>query len=395
MNRRDFLKASALVTAIGVNPLRVDAKEHQEGSKPTIKAYREIGKTGIKMSDISFGAGRLPSGSMMLRAIDAGINYFDTAPDYGASEKNIGEAMPKIKRDKIYIATKFCTPNPYPSHLPLGAKKSDFIASVEGSLKRMNTDYIDFIFVHAIGEMSRDYDKEKKRLLDPEMLSAYERLKKDGKVRFLAVSSHGPNNTELLLLDAIRSGHYDMIMPSFNFMKFPKMMEVIKEAYKNKIGVIAMKTLAGAKDSGISGYPQSAFRWVLKHKEVSGLVVTIKTTADLENYLPASGTPFTRRDQETLNTYARMFSNEYCRTGCNNCGGVCPKGVDIATVMRYRMYFKDYMIEKESMHSYSMLDGKAEECITCTNPVCNTSCPYGLPVRKMLVEAHKDLSFFV
>lgn len=395
MNRRDFLKVSALLTAASAAPVKLEAKEAKDDSKPVIKAYREIGKTGIKMSDISFGAGRLPSGSLMLRAIDAGINYFDTAPDYGASEKNIGDAMPKIKRDKIYIATKFCTPNPYPAHLPLGSKKSDFITSVEGSLKRMKTDYIDFIFVHAIGEMNRDYEKEKKRLFDSEMLSAYETLKKDGKVRFLAVSSHGPNNVEQLLMDAVKSGRYDMIMPSFNFMKFPKMSEVIKEAYKNKVGVIAMKTLAGAKDSGISDYPQSAFKWVLKHQEVSGLVVTFKSTADIENYLPASGSKFTHRDQQILNAYARMFSKEYCRTGCSDCEGLCPSGVDIATIMRYRMYFKDYAAEKESMHSYALLDNKASVCDICTNPVCSKACPYGLPVRDMLVDAHNSLTFVV
>ncbi|MCX8027708.1 MAG: aldo/keto reductase [Thermodesulfovibrionales bacterium] len=394
MNRREFLGAGAVLTVASMMPLDLQAKDDKDNTKPVIKAYKEIGKTGIKMSDISFGAGRAPAASLILRAIDAGINYFDTAPDYGASEKNIGEAMPRIKRDKIYIATKFCTPNPYPSHLPLGSKRADFISSVEQSLSRMKTDYIDFIFVHAIGEMNRDYEKEKKRLFDPEMLSAFEKLKKDGKVRFLAVSSHGPNNTEQLLMDAVKSGKYDMIMPSFNFMKFPKMMDVIKEAYKNKVGVVAMKTLAGAKDSGISDYPQAAFRWVLKHEEVSGLVVSFRTTADLENYLPASGTKYSKRDEHILKTYAKMFSKDYCRTGCNDCSGVCKNGVDIATVLRYRMYFKDYSMEKESMKSYASLDNNASSCLTCEEPTCNRVCPYGLPIKDLLVDAHTSLTFF-
>jgi aryl-alcohol dehydrogenase-like predicted oxidoreductase len=137
-----------------------------------VKSYRNIGKTGLKMSDISFGAGKLSAASMVLRAVDSGINYFDTAPDYGQSEKTLGEAMGRLKRDKVIITSKFCNPMPYPGHLPLGTKKKDYIASVEGSLSRMKTDYLDFIFVHAIGEMNKDFETEKKRLLDNEMLEA-------------------------------------------------------------------------------------------------------------------------------------------------------------------------------------------------------------------------------
>ena len=73
---------------------------------PKINAYRDLGKTGLKISDISLGTGKLPSPSMVLRAIDRGINYMDTAPDYGSSEQYIGEAMNKIQRDKVIIATK-------------------------------------------------------------------------------------------------------------------------------------------------------------------------------------------------------------------------------------------------------------------------------------------------
>ncbi|MFQ3574477.1 MAG: aldo/keto reductase, partial [Thermodesulfovibrionales bacterium] len=290
---------------------------------------------------------------------------------------------------------KFCTHQPYPGHLPLGSKRADYIAALEDSLKRMKTDYVDFVFVHAIGEMSRDYEKEKKRLFDPEMLSAFEKLKSDGKVRFLAVSSHGPHNMERLLMDAVKSGKYDMIMPSFNFMQFPKLMDVIKEAHKNKVGLIAMKTLAGAKDAGINDYPQSAFRWVLKHQEVSGLVITIRNTRDIENYLPASGTKFTQRDQKILNAYSLMFSRQYCRTGCNDCVKTCPNGVDIATIFRYWMYFIDYAVEKDAMQSYAMLEQNASVCETCTNPLCNKACPYGLSVKEMLVTAHRALTFVV
>ncbi|HXX80348.1 MAG TPA: aldo/keto reductase [Thermodesulfovibrionales bacterium] len=396
IKRRDFLKVAALATVTAAtSPLHAETKS----DTPSVKSFREIGKTGLKMSDISFGAGKLSAASMVLRAVDSGINYFDTAPDYGQSEKTIGEAMSKLSREKIIIASKFCNPAPYPGHLPLGTKKKDYISSVDGSLSRMKTDYLDFCLVHAIGEMNKDLEAEKKRLLDEEMLEAAADLKKAGKIHFLGTSSHGPSNMEELLMAAVESGHFDMIQPSFNFMKFPKLPEVMEEAYKRGVGVIAMKTLAGAKEMKIEGteneFPHAAFKWVLKHSEVSGLIVTMKTAADIELYLKASGQKFTSEDQGILERYARLYGNKYCRTGCGICEGSCASGVEIASIMRYRMYFRDYGMEKKAMESYALLKNKAAACSACSDPACIGSCPYGLPVKNMLCDAHESMSFTV
>jgi predicted aldo/keto reductase-like oxidoreductase len=396
MKRREFLKTTALATAaMAASPLhRASAADSS-----SVKRYQEIGKTGLKMSDISYGTGKLPSPSMILRAIDRGINYFDTAPDYGSSEQYIGEAMARIQRDKIIIASKMCDPKSYPGHLPLGTKKKDYMKAVEGSLSRMKTDYLDFCFVHAMGEMSKDKEEEKKRLLDEEMLSAVSAMKEAGKIRFLAVSSHGPNNMEELLMEAVKSGHYDLIMPAFNFMKFPKTPEVLKEAHARKVGVIAMKTLAGAKDMklehGGDAFQPAVFKWVLKHPEVNGLVITIKTVDDLDLFLTASGEKMTSADQKVLDRYARIYGRQYCRTGCSDCEEACPMGVNIATALRYQMYFKDYGLEKRGMEGYAALGADARPCLTCDNPACIGACPYGLQVQDQLCEAHKLLSFNV
>lgn len=399
MDRREFLKTTTLATiAIAgsqINPPSVISSHASE--KPAVKSYRELGKTGLKMSDISMGTGKLSAASMILRAVDSGINYFDTAPDYGLAEELMGHAMGRLDRSRIIIATKFCNPLAYPSHLPAGSNKKDYIMAVEESLSRMKTDYIDICFVHAIGEMSKDIEAEKRRILDENMLLAFNELKKAGKVRFLGISSHGPNNMEELLMTAVRSGYYDIIMPSFNFMKFPKLPDVIKEAHSNKIAVVAMKTLAGAKDINIDSkgeeFAHAAFKWVLKHNEVSGLVVTIKTVADLEMYLKASGIKFSNKDQQMLDQYAMRYGREYCRTGCNDCERFCPQGVEIANIMRYRMYFNDYGMEKTAMEAYASLDKNAESCASCRKFTCTTGCPYGLPVHSMLADAHKTISF--
>ena len=394
MKRRDFLKSSATIggaVVLGVSPNSDAAFE-----KATIQKYKELGKTGLKMSDISFGCGKLSSASLIARAINRGVNYFDTSPDYGPSESILGIAVKKFKiRDRMIIASKFCNPIPYPGHLHLGSRKRDYIEAVEGSLSRLNTDYLDVCFVHAIGE-EESKKSAGQRLLDENMLSAVETLKRDGKIRFLAISSHGPHNLEPLLLSAVKSGHYDIIMAAFNFMKFPQIPEVIQEAKKRKVGVIAMKTLAGAKDMKLNtrgeSFPHAAFKWALKHPEVDGLIVTITTIDQLEHYVQASGKKFTALSRDVLNRYAKLYSGEYCRTGCGDCLESCSSKVNIATILRYQMYFQDYGMEKRAMASYSLLEQKADTCSTCSYASCEKACPYGLPVALMLQKAHAQLS---
>ncbi len=398
MKRREFIQSTValptLAAAGGIRPAEAGS------DKARVKGYRPLGKTGIKMSDISFGAGKLPSASMILRAIDRGINYFDTAPDYGRSESHIGEALQKVKqRDRVYIASKMCDAGSYVrgrSHLQLRSSKADYKAAVEESLKRLHTDYLDVVFVHAIGER-RDLNEERQRLLHDPMLAAVDELKQEGKVRYLAVSSHGPNGMETLLMEAVRSGHFDIIMPAFNFMKFPKVPEILKEAQARGVGVVAMKTLAGAEDMELdpkgSPFEHAAFRWVLKHPEVAGLVVTIKRVRDLDHYLQASGEPYAAADQYTLNRYAALYGNDYCRTGCGDCEPACPVNVPVASILRYQMYFNRYEDEKRAMKEYAALERNASSCLSCRDSACERACPYGLPVAAKLHAAHEILSF--
>lgn len=392
MNRREFLKSS-LVAGATILP---GAKITEAATDtPRIKSYRPIGKTGLRMSDISLGTGRPPSPSLILRAIDRGINYIDTAPDYGQAEEVLGEALRKIKRENLIIASKFCRHGGYPKHLSRESKRRDYIRMVEGSLKRLGTDYLDICFVHAIGEQSRNKREEQDRLLNDELLSAVTELKRTGKIRFLGVSSHGPHNMEDLLLEAVRSGHYDIILSAFNFMKFPRLPDVIKEAHSRGVGVIAMKTLAGAKDmeikpSGVS-FPEAALKWVLKHKEVSGLIITMKSINDLNTYLKASGEPFRKRDALILKEYARLYSESYCRTGCGICEEQCPEGVPIATTLRYRMYFEDYGQERAAMEAYRELNTDPSKCVDCKEKPCEKACPYGLGIAELLIQSDRML----
>jgi predicted aldo/keto reductase-like oxidoreductase len=396
MKRREFIKSSAVLPAA---VMATAAPLEARPEKARVASYRQLGRTGIRMSDISCGTGRLPSASLFLRAVDRGINYFDTAPDYGRSEELIGEALSRLKqRDKIYIASKFCEPVGYEagvSHLQPGRSKADYKTAVEGSLKRLRTDYLDVVFVHAIGEL-KDFERERSRLLDEEMLAATDELKRDGKVRYLAVSSHGPYNMERLVNEAVQSGHFDLVMLAFNFMKFPKVPDVLKEAKARGVGVVAMKTLAGARDMDLDPrgavFEHAAFKWVLEHQEVAGLVVTMKRVRDIDLYLQASGQAMTSADRRTLDRYAALHGGDYCRTGCSDCETACPADVPVASILRYQMYFEQYGEEKRAMQSYAGLARNASACLSCASTPCMGACPNGLPVSRKLQAAHGSLT---
>jgi hypothetical protein len=124
-------------------------KESWKGSR--VESYRRFGRTGWQVSDIVLGTGRIQgeNGEQIARlALDRGVNYFDTSPDYSGagSENAMGKAIRGV-RDQLFIATKFCTPA---GHLAKGASVDDYKAAVEGSLSRLGTDYVDLCHVHSV-----------------------------------------------------------------------------------------------------------------------------------------------------------------------------------------------------------------------------------------------------
>lgn len=404
MERRKFIRnlgmGAAAVAIAGCSEQKNQQKSAPKtAAKPEgITKFTEIGGTGLKMSDISMGCGGLDNPYVVERALDLGINYFDTAPDYqnGQSEITLGKVFKDpAKRDKAIICTKFCERGAYGVHLDLGSPEEDFIRVVEGSLQRLNTDHIEFVMVHAIGERQGD----KARLLDPPMLAAAAKLKEQGKILHLNVSSHGPHCMEDCLLDAIDSGHFASFMPAFNFVEFKRLDAVLARAVEKNVGVVAMKTLAGAKDEDIlenagegTDLAQAAFKWVFTKPGISGLVITMKTTADVEKYVAASGKEFTEEDQTVLDQYLAKIQTHYCRTGCGDCLAACPHDVAIAHVLRLDMYFTAYRDHLKALQEYHRLPQrmKPSMCATCDGP-CTRACGYGLPVKARLLDASRRL----
>lgn len=358
------------------------------GSK--VAAYRPLGRTGFEMSDIGFGTTRLQNPDVVRRAIDRGINYFDTAPDYSdsASEKALGQGIQGTPRDQLFLASKFCTAD---GHLDDDTPVPEVIAAVEDSLVRLKVDFLDLVHIHAVNSVER--------LMAPNIHEAFDRLKEQGKVRFLGVSSHTPR-LETVMRHAVDSDRFDVIMVAYNFEHWPKLHGIFQDAHEKGVGVVAMKTLKGAYHTQLAdftptereSFSQAAFKWVLSNPDVSGLVISIAHYQQVDEYLFASGKAVTKQDVALLEKYDDLVARTYCRPGCGACLESCPAGVPIDDVLRYRMYAESYGQERDAMRSYAKVDPSqtAANCATCPAP-CEPACPYEIPIRDRLVEAHRLL----
>ncbi len=371
--------------------LRTHAEHLDAWRGARVRNYRRLGRTGWNASDICLGTGRIrgENGERLVReAIDRGVNYIDTSPDYSGSgsEQAIGAAI-QGRRDQLFLATKFCTPE---GHLPPGTPVAGYKEVIEGSLRRLRTDHVDLAHVHSCDEIER--------LMDPNLHEAFDRLKEEGKVRFLGFSTHTPNLVQVVDR-GIESGRFDVMMLAYHHGIWPKLADVIERGRREQdMGVVAMKTLKGAKHHGLAGFredadafSQAAFKWVLANAEVSCLVVSFFEPQHLDEYLYASGGELTARDVAVLDRYDRAIQGTYCAPHCGACLQHCPEQLPIHDVLRYRMYFEDYGWEKHGMELYAKLEKSAAVCAGCSAP-CLGSCPVGIPIQERMSEAHELLS---
>jgi predicted aldo/keto reductase-like oxidoreductase len=373
-------------------PPKTHGKWNEAWKGSRIAAYRRMGRTEFQVSDIVLGAGRLSGdkGVEVVRAaLDRGVNYIDTAPDYSASgsERAIGEAL-KGRRDAVFLATKFCTPL---GNLPTGTPVADYKAAVEESLGRLQTDYVDLVHIHGCDSVDR--------LLDPNVHEAFDQLKAEGKARFLGFSSHTPR-----LLDvanaAIESKRFDVMMLAYHHGIWPEMKEAISRARREAdMGVVAMKTLKGGKHRGLmdfapyaDAYSQAALKWALSNEDLSAAIISFFEPQHVDEYLFASGQPFNSGDVAVLEEYDRQTAGTHCAPHCGDCLDSCPAGLPIHDVLRFRMYFEDYGWEKEGISQYSKLGtANASLCEGCPAP-CTNTCPLGIDIKTRMTGAHDLLS---
>jgi len=387
MNRRKFFSGiGSGILAFGASGLI--KKPWEENAEPRIIKYNELGETGLKVSDISFGGSDVFSENAVRYAFDLGVNLFDTAENYsnGKSEGMIGRGLKGV-RDKAYIITK------HPFHRRPPKKVSDVTERVEESLRRMETDYIDVLFpYHGINVPAQ--------LKNDVVLESMEKLKKDGKIRFTGFSTHNAVETLGECLNPELSSFVQVVLFIYNHIEGKKIDPLIEKVYDAGIGTIAMKSQAGGKQGNLKSfvdekqtYEVAALKWNMANPRIDSTVISMKTYSHVEAYVRASGQSLERGDRVVLDNYRNKVDRIYCRFECHACEAHCPKNVAISDIMRFAMYFEDYREEKKAMDEYSTLnpEQKPDDCSSCSG-YCDIACPYKLQVREKLIQAHEWLT---
>lgn len=355
-------------------------------------AYRTLGRTGLKVSEIGFGGYPVDDPDVIRYALDRGINYLDTSHCYrgGRSETTIGEAL-RGRRDRAVLTTKWC-----PHHIGRPAKKQVFLDMLEASLKRLQTDHVDIVLNHEVGKSSDGIGLA--RLQDPEMFEAFAAAQKAGKARFLGASGHDPDLMGVMH-HAVDSGRFDVLLCRYSFLDYPEQDRLIDRAHAKGVGFIAMKTLAGAKGADLdrfrgrhATFKQAALKWVLSNARVSNLVISINSARQVDEYVPASGRPLRQADADILKEYEEAFSTQVCRYS-GACLPECPENVRIADILRFSMYYHEYRQENRALESYARLvaSERAAHCVNCSG-FCEQACAYDLPIRTLLIGAHERLA---
>jgi uncharacterized protein len=403
-DRREFLKTGALASlGVGLLSVASEVRAAINPAPPRVQRYVPLGSTGLKISDISFGSSRLRIGQedLVRHAFDLGINYFDSASDYtdGEAETTIGNAL-RGKRDKVVLTSKMFA---YPT-----TGQQVMMETLEGSLRRLQTDHVDIFFNHAVNDVAR--------LKNPEWYEFVNKAKSQGKLKFTGMSGHAGNLGQCLDY-AIDSGHYDVILAAHNFgqdpsffKKFfrafdfiaiqPELPRILAKAKAKGMGTVVMKTLMGARlndmrpyEKGGATFAQAAFRWVLSNSNVDALIVSMTSRDLIDEYLGASGwRTAAAGDIPLLRRYMALNSSSHCRQGCNACEDSCPNGVPISEVLRARMYARDYGDFELARREYSLLPIDASACLTCAATPCKGACPIGLETGEVMAPLHRILT---
>jgi len=384
VSRRELFQTAAgvgLFAAVRSGGAQIFDAQDEEQPEPKIRAHRRLGRTDMQVSDIALGTYGVSSPEVIAAALDAGINYIDTGPTYGNAESIVGEVLRRRrgKGEGVFIATRwYCKP---------GLSAEIMLRSLEQSLARLRLRSVDVILVGGAQSVAQ--------IQTPGLHEAFAKAKTAGKVRFLGVASHAPQ-LERILSYAVDSGKFDVIMPSYNFMKWKGLATILERAKAKDVGVVAMKTLAGARKAKVAGLKGShvgpALAWALQNKAVATACVTIKNFERLREAVGASGTKLTREGREILRQYAQATSRTYCRPGCGRCRRVC-RGAPVDDILRFRMYCEDYGLTEMAAREYAMLppSQRANAIVDRHGKALKSACPYGLDVVALLAEAHEIL----
>jgi len=396
LTRRQFIKdvgitcicSDLLIGAVTSRTTHAGPVQAAAANQLPSMEYKELGKTGLKVSIVSYGVMRLTDPALLFQALELGVNYFDTAHGYqnGNNEKMLGSVIKEYGRDKALIATKIKPYGMIPG-LNLLQDTDELQKMVDESLRRLKTDYVDILFLHSV--------KDSKCPTDEKMMGFLEKQKKDGKARFVGISFHVEGNTYVEIVEqALGTNFYDVFLATHNFKSPPAHIEALRLARSKGVGIISMKTQAGGYEKDIKGDltpHQAALRWVLDHDFVDCAIPGMVNREQLFQNVAVIGRRLSSKDKELLDAYYAAIKSHYC-ISCGACNALCGKGVNVQSVHRSLMYWEGYGDPDLARSSYRELSGdeNAQACLNCSSPTCR--CINGIKIDDRMRHAHTALA---
>ena len=377
-SRRNFLAAGLALPAAASATRSSGAGQPQSPppnrpSSPPALQYKTLGKTGLKVTTVGMGCMITSDPTVITRAADMGINYFDSSRNYqgGQNERMVGAAL-GAKRKNVILASK-CDQRD-------GAA---ILGELDTSLKEFGTDYLDVWLLHG---------KNNPQQISDDMVAAQQKAKQQGKVRFIGVSCH---QSLPAIVDRVIEAKLDVVQAQYSFAQDASWTPAVEKLAQAGVGVIAMKVMARAGGRGGAPQPKraanfgaAALRWVIKNPNVATTVPSMTDIDQLEENFRAMAEPFSDADSKILSARLDEIRPYYCRT-CGQCDGQCPKGLPVPEMVRFVMYadgYGQFPLGRENFQRMA-LEHQQVRCGDCA--VCAVECPHGVHVAQQLRRAQE------
>lgn len=379
--------------------------------------YRKLGRTNLDVSVISLGGewlnglSRLEVTDVIDIAMENGINLIDVFMPQAEVRTNIGHAL-KGRREQMIIQGHLCTvyeDEQYNRTRDIDKTKKSF----EDLLTRLQTDYIDVGMIHYV-----DSHEDFESVFNTEIIEYAKELKKQGKVKYLGMSSHNPE----IALRAINTGLIDVLMFSINaaydleqpdtdiyeLMDFkglsntewivdPSRVNLYSTCESLGVAITVMKPLGAGSllkaETSPFGKAMSVTQcchYCLNRPGVSSVIVGCHSVEEVKHALKYITATDSEKDYTQIISNSPKFKMEGRCMYCNHCQP-CPVKIDIAAVTKYLHLAKmqDEVPETVKQH-YSSLKTNANDCIQCGK--CEPNCPFGVEIRENMREAKKIFS---
>lgn len=320
-----------------------------------------LGSTGITTPQNAFGA--LPiqrvshdeAVSLLRRAFDGGMTFFDTARAYTTSEERVGAAFEGM-RDQVTIATKSMAQTPE-------ALRED----LETSLRLLRTDHVDLYQFHCVNQVWRPGD-------GTGMYEAMEEFKRQGKIGHICVTAHKIGVAE----DLVESGLYETLQYPLSYLASERELALVRRCAERNVGFIAMKGLAG----GLLSNSRACMAFMTQFDNVVP-IWGVQRASELDEWLSYMGDATPQLDEEMrafIEAERAELTGDFCR-GCGYCMP-CPQGITINQCARMSLMLRRAPSAGWLSESWQAEMAKIEGCTNCGR--CRRHCPYELNIPELL-----------